>query len=179
VTCLLFPIFFPDQGKILLRALASLSFLSIERCTKSSQVHPPVVNLFSRITPDSGDVVTIDGKEHHIPGGTLIGYSAWSMHRNNRSLYGDDATTFRPERWFIDDADRLAKMTRTNDMIFGYGRWVCLGRNVALIEIHKCIFELFRQFDFALTNPAKPWNTFNSMGLWEIKDMWVDVTVRS
>lgn len=101
------------------------------------------------------------------------------MHRNNRLLYGDDATTFRPERWFIDDVDRLAKMTRTNDMIFGYGRWVCLGRNVALIEIHKCIFELFRQFDFALTNPAKPWNTFNSMGLWEIKDMWVDVTIRS
>jgi cytochrome P450 len=142
------------------------------------QVHPPVVNLFSRITPPAGDVVTISGTEHFIPGGTLIGYSAWSMHRNNRSLYGSDATTFRPERWLIDDTELLARMIKTNDMIFGYGRWVCLGRNVALIEIHKCIFELFRHFDFALSDPAVPWKTHNSLGLWEIRDMWVDVTVR-
>jgi cytochrome P450 len=147
------------------------------------RVHPPVVNLFSRITPDSGDVVTVSGKEYFIPGGTMIGYSAWSMHRNNRSLYGDDAAVFRPERWFIDESDpiekeRLAKMTKTNDMIFGYGRWVCLGRNIALIEVHKAIFELLRHFDLALSNPAEPWKTHNSLGLWEIKDMWVDVTKR-
>jgi cytochrome P450 len=137
------------------------------------------VNIFSRITPDQGDVVTIDNETHHIPGGTLIGYSAWSMHRNNRALYGSNASTFRPERWLgVDDADRLATMTKTNDMIFGYGRWVCLGRNVALLEIHKCMFELFRRFDFALSKPEAPWKTFNSMGLWEIKDLWVDVTER-
>jgi cytochrome P450 len=142
------------------------------------RVHPPVVNLFSRVTPPSGDVVTISSKQYHIPGNTLIGYSAWSMHRNNTSLYGSDAKIFRPERWLIDDSELLAKMTKTNDMVFGYGRWVCLGRNIALIEIHKAVFELFRAFDFALSDPAVPWKTFNSLGLWEIRDMWVDVTVR-
>jgi cytochrome P450 len=71
-----------------------------------------------------------------------------------------------------------AKMVKVNDMIFGSGRWVCLGKNVAMIEIHKCIFELFRNFDFALTDPAQPWKTHNSLGLWEIHDMWVDVTAR-
>ncbi|KAH3907555.1 hypothetical protein HBI56_159840 [Parastagonospora nodorum] len=142
------------------------------------RVHPPVVNLFSRITPASGDVVTISGKEYHIPGGTLIGYSAWSMHRNNTSLYGPDAYIFRPERWLVEDADKLTKMTKTNDMVFGYGRWVCLGRNIALIEVHKAVFELFRHFDFALTDPTKPWETHNSLGLFEIRNMWVDVTSR-
>jgi cytochrome P450 len=136
------------------------------------------VNLFSRITPSSGAIVTISNTEYHIPGGTLIGYSAWSMHRNNRALYGSDAAVFRPERWFTDDSEHLAKMTRTNDMIFGYGRWVCLGRNIAMIEIHKCVFELFRHFDFALSNPGTPWKTFNSLGLWQIRDMWVDVSAR-
>jgi cytochrome P450 len=102
------------------------------------------------------------------------------MHRNNRALYGSDATTFRPERWLIadDDPERLAQMKRTNDMVFGYGRWVCLGRNVALIEIHKVVFELFREFDFEVADPVAPWKTFNSLGLWEIKDFWVGVTVR-
>jgi cytochrome P450 len=147
------------------------------------RVHPPVANIFSRIAPDSGDVVTINDKEYFIPGGTLIGYSAWTMHRNNPSLYGEDCATFRPERWLIDTSDidkkeLLAKMTKTNEMIFGYGRWLCLGRNIALIEIHKCIFELFRHFDLSLTNPLEPWKKFNSLGLWEIKDMWVDVTTR-
>jgi cytochrome P450 len=148
------------------------------------RVHPPVVNLFSRIAPDGGDAVTVQGKEYFIPGGTMIGYSAWSMHRNNTALYGEDAAVFRPERWFVNESDpaekdRLKQMTKTNDMIFGYGRWVCLGRNIALIEVHKCVFELLRHFDLALSNPAAPWRTHNSLGLWEIKDMWVDVTARS
>jgi cytochrome P450 len=102
------------------------------------------------------------------------------MHRNNTALYGQDASSFRPERWFVDEIEpeRYAKMIKTNDMIFGYGRWVCLGRNIALIEIHKVVFELFRYFDFSLSDPAVPWKTFNSLGLWEISDLWVDVTVR-
>ena len=89
---------------------------------------PPVANIFSKVTPDEGDVVTIDNKEYYIPGGTLIGYSAMNMHRNNRTVYGEDCGTFRPERWLIDtndvDAkDHLTRMTKTNDLIFGYGRW--------------------------------------------------------
>ncbi|KAF2133154.1 cytochrome P450 [Dothidotthia symphoricarpi CBS 119687] len=148
------------------------------------RVHPPVVNLFSRVTPEQGDLVTVSGKEYFIPGGTMVGYSAWSMHRNNRDLYGADAAAFRPERWFVDESlpgekDRLARMTKTNDMIFGYGRWVCLGRTIALLEIYKCVFELFRHFDFTLVNPHEPWQAFNSLGLWEIRDMWVNVTLRS
>lgn len=148
------------------------------------RVHPPVVNLFSRVVPQGGDAVTVDGKEYFLPGGAMIGYAAWSMHRNNKTLYGEDAEVFRPERWFVDESgpaekERLALMYKTNDMIFGYGRWQCLGKVVALIEIHKTIFELLKNFDFALTNPHEPWTVFNSLGLWAIGNMWVDVTERA
>ncbi|KAF2000019.1 pisatin demethylase [Amniculicola lignicola CBS 123094] len=147
------------------------------------RVHPPVVNLFSRVVPKGGDVVTVEGKEHFIPGGVMIGYSAWSMHRNNKPLYGEDAPVFRPERWFVDESileekERLARMYKTNDMIFNYGRWVCLGKVVAMIEMHKTIFELLRHFDFELTNPHEPWRIFNVLGLFAIGDMWVNVTER-
>ena len=74
------------------------------------RIHPPVVNLFSRIAPDAGDVVTVQGTEYFIPGGTMVGYSAWSMHRNNISLYGDDAAVFRPERWFVDQSSPLRRI---------------------------------------------------------------------
>lgn len=161
----------------------SLPYLSAV-VREGMRIHPPVVNLFSRIAPPGGDVVSAQGKEYFIPGGTMVGYSAWSMHRTNRALYGPDATTFKPERWLVDasdpaEAERLKRMIRTNDMVFGSGRWVCLGRNIALVEVHKCVFELLRHFDLALSNPAEPWKTHNSLGLWEIRDMWVDVTARS
>lgn len=148
------------------------------------RVHPPVVNIFSHIVPEGGDTVTVEGEEVFLPGGTMIGYSAWGMHRNNRSLYGEDSQVFRPERWFVDESipgekDRLARMYKTNDMIFGYGRWVCLGRVVALIEIHKVIFELFRNFDWSLTNPHEPWTIRNVSGLLNIGNMWVEATERS
>jgi len=148
------------------------------------RVHPPVVNIFSRVVPKGGDTVKVDGEDVFLPGGTLIGYSAWGMHRNNRVLYGEDTHVFRPERWFVDEkepggAERLAQMVKTNDMIFGYGRWHCLGKVVAMIEIHKVIFELLRNFDFALTNPHEPWTITNTLGLFAIGNMWVEVTERS
>ena len=147
------------------------------------RVHCPVVNLFSRVVPKGGDLVTVDGKEFFLPEDTMIGYSAWSMHRNNKAVYGEDAEVFRPERWIVDESvpeekEKLARMTKTNDLIFGHGRWVCLGRVVAFMEIYKTIFELLRHFDFALTNPLEPWTIFNNMGLFAIGDMWVDVTER-
>ncbi|KAF2205986.1 pisatin demethylase [Delitschia confertaspora ATCC 74209] len=150
---------------------------------EAMRVHPPVVNLFSRVVPEGGDTVTVDGEEVFIPGGTLIGYSAFAMHRNNKRVYGEDAHIFRPERWMIPEEDkagqeRLKEMIKTNDLIFGYGRWVCLGKVVALIEIHKVVFELLRAFDFSLVNPHKPWNIVNSLGLFAITDMMVEVTVR-
>ncbi|KAJ4305522.1 hypothetical protein N0V90_001053 [Kalmusia sp. IMI 367209] len=150
---------------------------------EAMRVHPPVVNLFSRVAPPTGDVVTVQGKEYFIPGGTMIGYSAFGMHRHNTDLYGSDAHVFRPERWLLDESvpgekDRLAKMQKVNDMVFGYGRWVCLGRHIALMEIHKVIFELVRGFEFAIVRPEKPWEVFETMGLWDIRGMWVNVVER-
>jgi cytochrome P450 len=105
------------------------------------RIFVPVVNIFARDVPPEGDKVTLNGKSVVIPGGTWIGYSALGMH-HSETTYGKDAKVFRPERWLTVDKDRLANMTRVNDLIFGYGRWKCLGQTVAMIEIGKTIFEV-------------------------------------
>lgn len=110
---------------------------------EAMRVRPPVVNIFSKNVPPGGDTVTVDGQSVFIPGGTCIGYSAGAMH-HDKALYGDDAQSFRPERWFEKDAEKLAAMTRTNDLIFGDGKWQCLGKPVAMIELGKIIFEVRR-----------------------------------
>jgi cytochrome P450 len=100
-----------------------------------------VANIFSRDVPPGGDTVIVDGESVFLPGGSCIGYSAYSMHHSEK-IYGKDAKVFRPERWFESDPAKLNDMVRTNELIFGYGKYRCLGKTVADIEIGKLIFEV-------------------------------------
>ncbi|KAM0268896.1 hypothetical protein ACHAQH_009869 [Verticillium albo-atrum] len=145
---------------------------------ESLRLRPPVANLFPRDIPAGGDTVVVDGESVALPGGVCIGYSAYAMHRSE-ALYGDDAQAFRPERWFEDDKDKLAAMVRTNDLVFGDGKFTCLGKPVAQMELTKTIFELLRHFDIALIDPIQPWKTRNLLGLFAISDMWVQVMERA
>ena len=87
--------------------------------------------------PPQGD--TIDGKL--IPGGTNIGQNTFSMMRRT-DIFGQDADVFRPERWLDADPARLAEMTRTVELVFGYGRWICAGKHVAFMELNMTVVEV-------------------------------------
>ncbi|KAK4225456.1 cytochrome P450 [Podospora fimiseda] len=142
------------------------------------RIWPPVLNYLPKDVPKGGDTLTLaGGKKVWLPGGTNIGVSTLVMH-HDKELYGEDADMFRPERWFEKDQGKLAAMTRVNDLTFGHGKWQCLGKNVAQMEINKCLFELFRSFDWALARPFKPWEIHNTFGLFLINDMPVQITAR-
>ncbi|KAK4464777.1 cytochrome P450 monooxygenase mpaDE [Cladorrhinum samala] len=130
------------------------------------RIWPPVTGLSNKVVPPEGD--TFNGI--HLPGGTNIGYCAWGVFRR-RDIWGDDAAEFRPERWLETEPEKLKKMEATLELIFSYGRWQCLGRNIALMETNKVIVELLRRFDLILVDPTKPWVTKNisihaQSGLW-------------
>jgi cytochrome P450 len=152
---------------------------------EAMRVWPPVVNLFPHDVPPGGDTVVVDGKPYFLPGGAEIGHSVRSMQRC-KAIFGDDADAFRPERWLSEEGkaddeaekERLARMAKTNDLIFSYGRWQCLGKAVAQMELAKTIFETFRNFDIATLKPPSPWKTQTPLGLFVISDMWVQVTAR-
>lgn len=110
------------------------------------RMHPPITNVAPKKVPDGGDSIVIDAKTYHLPGGTNIGYNVWGVNRDT-AIFGDDAEVFRPERWLIDGDDeasvrRLAELRRTTEMIFGYGKFQCLGKPVAWMEITKVLFEV-------------------------------------
>jgi cytochrome P450 len=108
------------------------------------RVHPPVTNIFSRDVPPAGDLVTIsphDETKVFLPGGVSIGYSAYAMH-HDKEIYGEDADVFRPERWFETDDAKLRIMATTNELIFGHGKFQCLGKRIAQVELGKLIFEV-------------------------------------
>jgi cytochrome P450 len=48
-------------------------------------------------------------------------------------------------------------------MEWGYGAHVCLGKNIALLEINKVVPQIFRSFSLRLANPKTDgWNCISS-----------------
>ena len=64
----------------------------------------------------------------------------------NRDVWGKDATVFRPERWLEGNPDQIAKRELDVEMCFGYGKYQCLGKNIAGIELNKVFVEVSEIF---------------------------------
>jgi len=143
----------------------------LEACIKEClRMWPPVVGLMSKEVPTGGAVIL--GK--HVPAGTCIGYCAWALHRK-KETFGPDADIFRPERWLASDNEemRLAEMSKTVDLVFGYGKNACLGKPIAQIEMRKTVAELLRRFDVGIVRPERPFTSVNRNGLFIQEAMFV------
>ena len=101
------------------------------------RMHPPPGGLLPRVAPPDGDL--FNGE--YLPGGVEIGVNTWGMLRDE-DLFGPDPEMFRPERWLEIEEWRYAEMARVVGLAFGSGRFKCLGRGVALMELNKIIIEV-------------------------------------
>ncbi|KAF4836184.1 Pisatin demethylase [Colletotrichum siamense] len=123
------------------------------------RVHPAVGIPLERVVPEGG--ATIGGR--FFPEGSVVGINSWVQHRD-RSLFGDDADHFRPDRWLVNDEAKLSVMNR-NWTPFGLGSRTCLGKNISILEISKLIPRIVRDFDFQLEGtaaaPGGSWETCN------------------
>ncbi|KAF4991133.1 hypothetical protein FDECE_14136 [Fusarium decemcellulare] len=133
---------------------------------------PPLGGLGFKQVPPEGD--TING--FFVPGGTQIGQGFYGVGRS-RLVWGADADVFRPERWLLAGENELRRMTAAVDTHFGHGKYGCLGKPIALMEIHKAVFELIKRYDFALLDPEKPIKIQTSVFLFA-SDFWVRITRR-
>jgi len=145
----------------------------LQACVKEALRHnPAATGLLPRVVGPKGD--THNGI--YLPPGTEVGFCAWNISRNNTSAYGEDAHIFRPERWLEASPERLARMEEAFHLVFGFGRFRCMGENIAKIELNKMFFEMFRRFDWSLINPLKPLEKNMNYGLFIQKGMWVKVS---
>ncbi|KAI1473040.1 cytochrome P450 [Daldinia caldariorum] len=134
------------------------------------RIRPVTSSMLAKEVPRGGDI--IDGK--FIPGGTSIGTNFLMLLRS-KEVFGEDADFFRPERYLEADQGTRAEMKRHVELMFGYGRWICSGKLIALMELNKIYFELLRYFDFQLLDPQAPMSTL-SHGLLMDKGLLVRVT---
>lgn len=113
------------------------------------RMHPVISGILERIVP-SGGLTLLDGRI--IAAGTKVGINPWVSTRNT-DIYGEDADEFRPERWLqAEDETKVAygarlKRMRDVDFTFGSGNRICIGRNMATVELHKVTATLFSRYD--------------------------------
>jgi cytochrome P450 len=140
------------------------------------RMFPPVTGIMFKEVPAGGD--TVEG--FYVPGGTGIGWSSFGLMRNKK-VWGDDAKLFRPERWFEGSAEEIRKKEIDVEMVFGYGKYQCLGKNVAYLELNKIFVEvrlliLFRLFGIRIminvAPPQLPIHNRGCIGTVEVVQCW-------
>ncbi|KAH7066126.1 cytochrome P450 monooxygenase-like protein [Paraphoma chrysanthemicola] len=118
-------------------------------CIKEGlRLHPPAPNLFARVVPMHGKI--IDG--HFVPGGFEVTSHAYTVQRDH-VLYGDDAEEFKPERWLV--SEKRTFELEAAQFTFGMGPRVCLGKDIAIMELYKLLPEVIRRFNLELEQAGK------------------------
>ncbi|KAI0876529.1 cytochrome P450 [Hypoxylon argillaceum] len=123
------------------------------------RIHPATGLSMERVVPQGG--ATISGR--FFPEGTIVGVNSWVVHRNTQ-IFGEDADEFNPERWLVNNGDKLAAMNR-QWIPFGMGSRTCIGRHISTLEISKLIPRIVRDFDFELSSG-------NAKDLWATQNHW-------
>lgn len=60
----------------------------------------------------------------------------------SEAIFGEDVEVFRPERFLECDEKTKDERASTIDIIFGNGRWMCAGKPIVMMELHKVFFEV-------------------------------------
>ncbi|KAE8147819.1 cytochrome P450 [Aspergillus avenaceus] len=130
---------------------------------EAMRMHPGVSMTLERYVPVEG--LTLPTGQY-IPQGCIVGMNPYVVARN-RSIWGEDAEVFRPERWLRDPREsedeyqaRL-RLMNASDLAFGAGSRVCIGKNLGMLEVYKVMATLVSRFEIELVDACE-WKTHNS-----------------
>ncbi|KDQ20245.1 hypothetical protein BOTBODRAFT_170241 [Botryobasidium botryosum FD-172 SS1] len=140
------------------------------------RLHPPILELH-RVAAQSGTIplsTPLPGTPGQpasdrlfVPRGTLIAIPLNVMQRE-KSVWGDDADKFRPERWieYNNQREREKASGKTHLgaerrlMAFSEGKRVCIGKTFALVEIKAVLVILLRHFTFTKARDIEDFVSF-------------------
>ncbi|XP_074538368.1 cytochrome P450 2U1 [Halichoeres trimaculatus] len=103
---------------------------------------------------------TTEFRGYTIPKGTVVLPNLWSVHRD--PTVWDDPDTFNPAR-FLDDEGKL--MRKEFFIPFGIGRRVCMGEQLAKMELFLTVTSLLQTFKFRLPEGTQPPSLRGRFGL--------------
>lgn len=93
---------------------------------------------------------------------------------HNPNIWGPDQGIFDPNRWIDGSARDYARYL----IPFSIGHRMCIGRNIATMEIYKMVTTLLRRYHFHLVYPEKQ-QCLRSSGVGELDgELLVRVSIR-
>ena len=125
------------------------------------RLNPALSLSLERIVPPEGlNLQHDDGTRTFLPQGTVVGINPWVFHRCHR-LFGADAESWNPSRW-LSEEEKETKSMEHSMLSFGAGKRSCLGKNIAMLELHKLVPAMLLKFRIELDDPNREWEVSNS-----------------
>ncbi|KAJ1733401.1 hypothetical protein LPJ61_001577 [Coemansia biformis] len=136
---------FPDREKVIAfeGCRHRLPYLTAV-ISESLRVLSPAPSILPRIAPAGG--VRLGG--YYMPAGTWICCAMSAVHRNPGVF--PSPHTFNPDRFVGDGSEKHSLLA------FSTGVRACLGRNLALVEMHVVLANLLRDYDLRLPENGSP-----------------------
>ncbi|KAI1348361.1 cytochrome P450 [Xylaria sp. FL0043] len=107
------------------------------------RLYPPSPASQQRIVPPGG--AAIDG--YYIPGGKTVAVAPWVATHSSLNFYEPD--TFQPERWLREN-EKFSNDRLNASLPFGTGPRVCIGKNLAFLEMLLITAHVLWNFDLEL-----------------------------
>ncbi|KAK4044166.1 cytochrome P450 [Parachaetomium inaequale] len=133
---------FTTESDIVWQKVKELRYLEAT-LLEALRLFPPSPASQQRIVPRGG--ATID--RYHLPAGTTVAVSPWSATHSHLNFHEPDM--FQPERWLVED-ERFANDRLGASLPFGTGPRVCIGKNLAYMEMRLVAAHLLWNFDVEL-----------------------------
>jgi len=125
------------------------------------RMNPALSLPLERIVPPSGLELN-NTKQTFLPPGTVVGINPYVLHRDRR-IFGADASAWNPDRW-LEPREVETKAMEHSLLSFGAGKRSCLGKHIAMLELHKLVPAILLRFNVSLASPDAEW---------EVKNAWV------
>ncbi|CAN8241278.1 unnamed protein product [Cochlearia groenlandica] len=109
--------------------------------SESMRLYPPVP--FNHKSPSKSDVLP---SGHKVEADKKILICIYALGRM-RSVWGEDASDFKPERWVLDNGG-LRHEPSYKYMAFNAGPRACLGKHLALLQMKLVAIEIIQNYDF-------------------------------
>ncbi|KAL0718626.1 hypothetical protein Bca4012_067949 [Brassica carinata] len=116
--------------------------------SESMRLYPPVP--LNHKSPAKPDVLP---SGHRVEADSKILISIYALGRI-RSVWGENATEFKPERWISDSGD-LRHEPSYKFMAFNAGPRACLGKHLAFLQMKMVAVEIIRNYNFKVVEGHK------------------------
>ncbi|KAI1461998.1 benzoate 4-monooxygenase cytochrome P450 [Annulohypoxylon moriforme] len=159
---------FEDYSQITYSSTVSMKYLRAV-IQEGLRLFPPVSFPLPRDVPSGG--ATVDGQ--FLPGGVHVTVNTLATSLSSKNFH--DPWSWKPERWIDPDNNDVLDSSQP----FSLGPRVCIGRNVAWLELHVTLAKLFWVYDLELVDPTLDWHKeVRLISLWKIPELMIRATNR-